>query len=298
MRGWLNLKASGAAAIVTACALLLAGCQQQQQAPTTTNTNNTNANATPMAGATANMNANGAPETGAASEAGIIQAREPEKYRATLVFTQAETGGTQQKAVQLPSVQIARDGDKRRYAISSVPMLGEVVFVDRPDKRYLILPGRKQYVEVSEMTGFNIRSLSPGQMVEQLQRQPGATRVGEETLNGREVVKYRFATNSQTGTQAGAVQTENFIYVDKETGLPLRIEGYGQSTGNVRGVSSGRIVAEMRDIQTEVEPTVFDLPQGYAQITQDQVKQQIQVIATLFQAFMGGAAGGAATPTP
>ena len=34
-----------------------------------------------------------------------------------------------------------------------------------------------------------------------------------------------------TNTTAGQVQGESFIYVDNETGLPLRIEGFSQATG-------------------------------------------------------------------
>src|SRR5205085_6842167 len=71
-----------------------------------------------------------------------------------------------------------------------------------------------------------------------------------------------------------------------DTGLPLRVEGYGQSTGSVQGVSSGRLVAEMKDLSTDVDPTLFDLPTGYAQITQEQIKQQMAALAAIFQAVM------------
>jgi hypothetical protein len=254
-----------------ACLLTVAACQQGA-VTVETNTNATNANM--------NANTNAAPAT---TPAATLETREPQRYRATLAFTVEAQG---KPPAALPPMQVARDGDNRRYSIN-LPAIGEVVFLDRADKRYLILTGRKQYVELNaQTTGFDVRSLTPGQMVARLQQQPGVERVGDDTLNGRSVVKYRYAATAKTTTQAGDVHTDNYIYVDKDTGLPLRVEGYGQSTGSVQGVNSGRLVAEMKDLSTDVDPTLFDLPTGYAQITQEQIKQQMAALAAIFQAVM------------
>ena len=283
-------RAKGAAVVA---ALLLGGAACQQGGVVVeTNSNATNSTTTTTTTTTnANTNATTTPTA-------TLETREPERYRATMAFTVEATG---KQPAALPPVQVARDGDNRRYAIN-LPAVGEVVFLDRADKRYLILVGRKQYVELNaQTTGFDVRYLTPGQMVAHLQKQPGVERVGEETLNGRTVIKYRYAATAKTTTQAGDVHTDNFIFVDKDTGLPLRVEGYGQATGNVQGVSSGRLVAEMRDLTTDtVDPTLFELPTGYAQITQEQIKQQMQMLAGLFQAGMSrlNAQTGAQTSAP
>lgn len=268
-----------------ALALALTGAACQQGAVTVdTNTNATASNAnvtTTTTTTTTNANAN---ETAAANTAATLNAREPDRYHATMTLTVEATGKPPQA---LPAMQIARDGDNRRYAVT-LPAVGEVVFLDRADKRYLILTGRKQYVELNaQTTGFDLRSLTPGQMVTHLQKQAGVTLVGDDQLNGRAVVKYRYAPTVKTTTQAGEVHTDNYIYVDKETGLPLKVEGYGQSTGNVQGVNSGRLVAELRDLSTTVDAAQFELPAGYAQITQEQIKQQMTLLAGIFQAVMG-----------
>ena len=269
--------------VKTACgafalAALLAGVACQQGAVTVeTNSNATATNSNTTTVTTTNTNANTSPT------ATTLETREPDRYRATVTFTVEATG---KQPAALPPLQVARDGDNRRYSIN-LPALGEVIFLDRADKRYLILAGRKQYVELGRETiGFDVRSLTPGQMVAHLQKQPGVERVGDDTLNGRSVVKYRYAATAKTTTTAGDVHADNFIYVDKDTGLPLKVEGYGQATGNVQGVSSGRLIAEMRDLQTNVDPTLFDLPTGYAQITQEQIKQQMSALAALFQVVM------------
>ena len=152
------------------------------------------------------------------------------------------------------------------------------------------MPARKQYAELTqEMTGVNmdqVRAMTPGQLVAYVARQQGVERVGEETLNNRQAVKYKVAGRAQTQTSAGQVQGETYIYVDKETGLPLRIEGFGQSTGSVQGVTGGNIVVETRDLKTDVNPSDFEIPQDYAKLTPEQVRQQVQQIVQAVQGLM------------
>ncbi|HEV2800705.1 MAG TPA: hypothetical protein VGW12_09420 [Pyrinomonadaceae bacterium] len=245
------------------------------QAPPATNTSTANTNA-------ANSNAVATPSPVSAAS---IETREPEEYKATLVFTGTAEGQT--KGIQLP-IEVARSGDNRRYAFNNVPVLGQVIFLDRADKRYLIMPGRKQYAEITpELIGFDVRSLTPGQMVVVLQNQRGVERVGEEQRDGRTVVKYRHAATAKTASAAGDVATESFIYVDKETGLPLHADLTGQATGNVQGVSRASLVADMRDIQTTVDPALFELPTGLTKLSEQEIKQQVSQIASFLQLALG-----------
>lgn len=246
-----------------------AACQ-----PPAANTNVANVNANASAG---NMNAAATPIASAAT----IETREPEQYQATLVFSATAEGKPQ--ALKLP-IEVARSGDNRRYAFNNIPVLGQVIFLDRADKRYLILPGRKQYAEITpELIGFDVRSLTPGQMVTVLQQQKGVERVGEEQREGRTVTKYRYAATAKTGSQAGDVAAESFIYVDKETGLPLHADLTGQSSGNVQGVSRAHLVADMQNIQTTVDPALFELPQGLTKLSEQEIKQQVATIGQFLQ---------------
>jgi hypothetical protein len=262
------LKLSGMLGVTLLLALVVAGCQ-----PPAANTNvaNSNSNAS-----LTNSNA-ATPVVSAAT----IETREPNEYQATLVFSATAEGKPQ--ALKLP-IEVARSGDNRRYAFNNIPVLGQVIFLDRADKRYLILPGRKQYAEITpELIGFDVRSLTPGQMVVVLQQQKGVERVGEEQREGRTVVKYRYAATAKTGSQAGDVAAESFIYVDKETGLPLHADLTGQSSGNVQGVSRAHLVADMQNIQTTVDPALFELPTGLTKLTEQEIKQQVQTIGQFLQ---------------
>jgi hypothetical protein len=294
---WKRLKGFGGASLLAVAALAGAACQQPtvNENSNTATTNSTNINSSNSANVTTST-----VNTGTGT---VIETKEPDKYSATVVVEAAASG--QQQAAGKTEIKVARNGSDRRYSIDTrIPGVGEIIFLDKADKRYLVLPARKQYAELTaELTGgFDVgRSLTPGQLVAYLERQQGVTRVGEETLDGRMTTKYRLAGTAQTGTQAGSVQGESFVYVDKETGLPLRIEGFGQSSGNVQGVSGGKLTARMNDLKTEVDASQFELPQGYSQITQEQLRQQMAQMTQFVQGIMGmlnAQAQGAGTPAP
>ncbi len=294
---WDKSRSAVGAALLFGAALAVGACQQ----PTV----NENSNTAPAAATNINSstNANMTTSTVTTTTGTTIETKEPDKYSATVVVEAASAG--QQQAAGKTEIKVARNGSDRRYSIDTrLPGVGEIIFLDKADKRYLILPARKQYAELtSELTGFDVgRSLTPGQLVAYLERQQGVTRVGEEMLDGRMTTKYRLAGAAQTGTQAGSVQGESFVYVDKETGLPLRIEGFGQSSGNVQGVSGGRLIAKMNDLKTEVDAAQFELPQGFTLITQEQLKQQTAQMMQFVQGVMNmlnaQAQGGSNVPPP
>jgi hypothetical protein len=286
------------AAAAATFALAAAGCQSA------TETSNSTANANSTVNVNSNTNANMTNSTVQTSTGQTIEAREPEKYSARMVITLAATGGQQPKAQG--EIRVARNGADRRYSVT-LPVVGEVIFLDKADKRYIIRTQNRDYAELTpELTGLNVdqlRSMTPGQLVAFVTSQKGVERVGEETLNGRQTFKYRAAGGAQTQTSAGQVKGETFIYVDKDTGLPLRIEGFGQSTGNVQGVTGGNVVVETRDLKTDVNPADFELPQGYKQLSPEEVKQQVAQIAQGLQmilSFINSQAGAltpAASPT-
>ena len=152
----------------------------------------------------------------------------------------------------------------------------------------MIAPGRKQYAELTpEATGFQLHKLmTPGQLVSYLEKLKGIEALGEESVNGRTALKYRYALTAKTGTSAGDVSTESFVYVDKETGLPLRTELLSEASGNVQGVKAAKIVAELRDISTDVSPTLFEVPAGLNKVPAEQVKAQIDAVTSTVAAVL------------
>ena len=267
-----NLRVSGLLAVM-AMSLIAGGCQRTDNSNTTTVANT---NMSPA------INANTTTETTAA-----IATREPEKYRATLTFSAETEGG--QKTVGIPtlSADIARSGADRRVAFK-LPDGSDLIYLEQGGKHIVIAPGRKQYAELTpEATGFQLqRLMTPGQITSHLEKLKGVERVGEETLNGRTADKYRYATTTNTSTAAGQVNTEAFVYVDKDTGLPLRSELYTEATGNVQGVKGAKIVAEMKDITTTVDDALFQVPTGLSKVPPEQVRAQIDAISNTVAAVI------------
>jgi hypothetical protein len=267
-----------------------------QRADTNANTNTNltaNANLSPT-----NANANLSPEP-----ATIRAAREPEKYRAVLVLSAETEGG--QKTIGIPSLtaEVARSGADRRVSFK-LPDRSELIYLEQGDKHLVIMPGRKQYAELTpEATGFQLQKLmTPGQIVSYLEKLKGVERVGDDTMNGRPAEKYRYAATTNTSSSAGQVNTEAFFYVDKDTGLPLRVDLSSEATGNVQGIKGAKIVAEMRDISTTVDDSLFQVPAGLNKVPPEQIRAQIDAftntVAALVRALLSNMNAGATTTSP
>jgi len=267
---------------------------------------NSNLNANANTNSSANTNsqtsaANVNSNSDSANSGPTINTREPDKYSATLVFSIETQGGDKTIGIPSLSVQVARNGDDRRVEFK-LPDGSPLVYLDHNNRHYVILPARKQYAELTqEATGVQIHKLiTPGQLVENLKNIKGVEHVGEGPMDGRSAEKYRYTASTNTNTKAGEVKAEAFVYVDKETGLPLRAEILAESSGDVKGVNAARVVAEMHDIKTDVAPALFEPPAGYDQVAPEKLRQQIDAltsaVAAILKAMMANAMS--ASPSP
>ena len=263
--------------VVATMLVTMAGCSRGPVAETNVNMNvntNVNANVAPV-----NANVAVAPST--------MAAREPDAYRATLVLSAETEGGEKTVGIPTLSAEVAKNGADRRLSFK-LPDGSDLIYLEHNGVQYAIAPARKQYAELTpEATGFQIQKLmTPGQVVSYLDRLQGIQSVGEEQLNGRTAMKYRYARTDQTKTSAGEVRTESFVYIDKDTGLPLRAELFSEASGNVQGAKGATVVAEMRDITTNVDPSLFEVPAGMNKVSEQQVRQQVNAITNTIAAVL------------
>jgi len=273
-----HVKPSLLICLVMTAALIAMGSACQPATNTNTNANLTvNANSSP---ANVNANVSTAPTVG-------IAAREPDRYRATLVLSAETEGGEKTIGIPTLSAEVARSGADRRVSFK-LPDGSDLIYLEKAGLHIVIAPARKQYAELTpEATGFQLHKLmTPGQLVSRLENLKGVERVGEEAITGRTADKYRYATTRNTGTQAGQVSAEAFVYVDKETGLPLRAEIFTEASGEVQGVKGAKIVAEMRDISTTVDDSLFEVPTGFSKVPPAQVRQQIDALTNAAAALV------------
>jgi hypothetical protein len=272
--------------------LLTVGCRGTgTESNININTNVSNANV-----ATANANVTTQPIS-------ALAAKEPDKYKATIVFTAETEGGEKTVGIPTLTAEVARNGEDRRVSFK-LPDGSDLIYLDHAGVPYAISLGRKQYAELTkEATGFQLHKLmTPGQIVSYLDKLKGIEAAGEETVNGRTALKYRYAKAANTNSSAGTVNTESFIFIDKETGLPLRTEILGEATGNVQGVKGAKIIAEMRDITTDVDPKFFEVPAGLNKVPEEQVRAQVNAlvgtVAAIFRTVLANMNTGGATASP
>jgi outer membrane lipoprotein-sorting protein len=266
----------------TFIAMLIAGLMLGCGAPAGGNVN-TNANTALNNNSNLNININtnavGNTETNQATGT-TIDTKEPDSYQATVTL-KFETLGDQKITLPQPlQANVARKGDDRRMEFT-LPNNEKLIYLDKGGRQFVISPNRKQYAELTqEALGFEVRRMMmPGEIVNQVKNQRGVQQVGEEQINGRAVIKYRYGATANTGTQAGQVNTESFVYVDKETGLPLRSETVSQSQGgNVQGITGVRIGTEMSNISTDVDPSLFNEPTDFQKVQPEQVRQQVNLL--------------------
>src|SRR5213080_64786 len=291
MQGSFLISPAGAA-LSLSLLLSVSSCQPANKNSNANANANTNASMANSNSSITNANTN----SESAESSATVNAREPEKYSATLQFSIETEGG--EKAIGIPSLnmQVARNGDDRRVEFK-LPDGSPLIYLDHDNHHYVILPARKQYAELSkEATGVQFQKLlTPGQLVEDLKGRKGVQRVGDDTMNGRPAEKYRYSAETNTNTKVGEVKAEAFVYVDKETGLPLRAELNAESSGDVKGVKAARAIAEMRDIKTDVDATMFQTPAGYDQVPPEKIRQQIDAltgaIMSVLKAMNAGAPG-------
>ena len=237
-----------------------------------------------VANSISNSNLNAVPTSGA-----TVDTREPTQYQATVKLSVQTLGNNGQQST-LPTLiaNVGRSGDDRVMEFT-LPTNEKVIYLDKGGMSYLILPSRKQYAELTkEALGFEVRRLMmPSEIVQQAKSVPGMKLVGEETQNGRQVVRYAYEAQANTNTAAGTVATESYMIIDKETGLPLRTEtvSQSQSGGNVNGVNGVRIVTEMTDIKDTPDPSLFSLPTDYQKIDPETVKANINAIFQVVSAI-------------
>jgi hypothetical protein len=262
--------------LITAVALTAIGCQ-----PPTVDTNanvntviNENMNSNMMNSNSNMMNSN------VDESASIIESKEPEKYQAKVTMSFEAVG--ESKGAKLPAITatVARDGDNRKIEFNA-PNNQNFAYIDTTDKNILVMPSRKQYANINrDSVGLDPRRfMTPENMVKNVKQLKGVTKVGEEKVNGRDAVKYKYESLTDTKTKAGEVETESYVLVDKETGLPLRTETVLESKNKqVQGFSGMRLVTEMSDIKTDVSEDMFAVPADFKEVEEAQIRGQVNLV--------------------
>ena len=257
--------------VIALAALAASGCTSPG-----TNTNTTaNTNASP-----ANANTSASPST-----ATTFAPKEPERYSVTNTITIQPTGSSPQANVPPMQFGFAKLGLDRRVSFKLPEPVGDVIYLEKAPLKYLIFPSRNQYVELDpNELGFALGDvMSPVSAIERLKEKAQYEQLGVETLNGRSAVKYRFKGSADTHTKVGTAQADSIVYIDQETGLPLRSEIDTSSSSG----AGARIVTVADSLQFTPDATLFEVPTSMKKVTSAELKQQVQSFVAAVRAVAG-----------
>lgn len=223
-----------------------------------------------------NANAKAGPRA-ASSQSAAIDIKEPERYSVAMTISIQETASDAPAPMLTQQLTLARLDADRRWAFAFPAPLGQIVYLEKSGLKYLVLFERKQYVELAPNTfGFEIGNvLTPHSIAGRLKSHQ-YEKLGLEPANGRTAIKYRL-----TAAGGASTQIDGLIFVDQETGLPLRSElNTTAPSGN-----KSRVIVEVRDVQLSPDRAQFDVPVGMKKVTQQEARQQIESFASALRPF-------------
>ena len=273
--------------LISFTAFLSFGCNEAR------NSNTAKMNSNANSAATANTNAN---SSSAMPAAATLEAREPERYSVTTTITIQPTGNVPQTNIPPLQFSFARMGTDRRVSFKLPDPVGEVVYLEKSPLKYLIFPARNQYVELDpNELGFQLGDLmSPASAIKRLQEHTQYEQIGTETVSGRTAIKYRFTGAADTHTRVGTAQADSIVYVDQDTGLPLRTEIETTSSSG----AGARIVTAEDSLQLAPEASLFEVPIAMKKVTTAELKQQVQSFANTLRVVVAYVRQQAAPTTP
>ena len=246
-------------------------------------TKGSNANSTGSAG-NPNGNAN-AGSHAVSSQPATIDFKEPERYSmAMTISAQAVAEAPSSMATQ--QFGFAKLGADRRWSFALPAPLGHIVYLEKSGLKYLVLMDRNQYVELApDALGVQPAGvLTPSAIAEKLKPHSQYEQLGLEPVNGRTAMKYRI-TGAADAARGGV------IFVDQETGLPLRYELSAIATPG----TTLRVIVEARDVQLSPDRLQFDVPAGMRKVTPQDAKSQIEAFAGSLHFFSDILSGKATT---
>ena len=193
-----------------------------------------------------------------------FQTKEPETYQAVRTLTFTDQSG---KSVTTKTT-IAKFGVLRREETQtgSAP----TVLLELAEGNFVLYPNDKIYAQVAGFdsatdTDSSAFETSPEKLLHPDTLQTAYQKLGNETVSGRTLIKYRVVVNSADGSSVSS--NETFIWIDETLGMPVRSETKAND-----GIVS---TMELSDVSTQVDKSLFHLPAGYQKVAPEELRRRI-----------------------
>jgi hypothetical protein len=203
--------------------------------------------------------------------------KEPPTYQATRIISTIDSDTNEPQPV-VTKVSIARSGESRREDYAS-DADSRIVYLDTPSGNFVLLPTKKVFAQIrsgstdlplptaeaqaeagADFSTEALLSEAPSSRYEKL---------GSENLSGRLTTKYRVTNARSTGIEPA---TTSLIWVDEVLGMPIRSE-----TETSDAARRAKVIIEMRDIELQVDPKLFELPADYKRIAEAELLKLLRL---------------------
>jgi outer membrane lipoprotein-sorting protein len=189
-----------------------------------------------------------------------FRTKEPERYHAVRTITTVTAAGE----THVTKTSVARDGESRRNE-------SETVYLDVPEGKYVLLPGKKVYADLTDQSRISADqdeeglNASPDAL---LQNDVGSTsyqKLGSEVIAGRKANKYRIVVNSSA--TANVSQSETVMWIDEALQMPVRSE--------TKSADGTRVTMELSEIRLEVDKNLFTIPGDYKKLAFSELRKRL-----------------------
>ena len=198
--------------------------------------------------------------------------KEPEKYQAEIVFgfkfDEAAPNFNERTTF------VARDRGNRRFdfEIGEGRRLSKLETAD--GKRFLLVPQRKIYAEIANATSENLIAAPEeyplAHFLHAAPPEANFQKAGAEIVDGKQLTKYLVDFGAARQPENG--QTETAIWIDENSGLPVKTEITALIDKKPSGAKS---IVELRNFKTEVEPRIFAVPPDFRRISVKEIQEII-----------------------
>lgn len=199
--------------------------------------------------------------------------KEPEKYQAEIVFAfkfdEAPANFNQR------TIFVARDSANRRFdfEIGGERQISKLETAD--GKRFILVPQRKIYAEITGATSENLIAAPEEYPLRHLLHAapPEAKfqKVAAETVDGKQLTKYLVDFGALR--QPENAQTETAIWIDENSGLPVKTE----TTNLVDKKPSGaKSVVELRNFKIDIDAKLFAVPTDFRRVSLKEIQEIVK----------------------
>lgn len=192
-----------------------------------------------------------------------FETEEPQSYRATRTITTVTANGKR----TVTKNSIARDGEMRRD--ESVTDGQRVVYLTLPEGRFVLLPDEKLFADAANDDTRNdedASDTSPDRLLHTEMVTPGYQSLGTETVNGRNLQKYRVVVNNSAGENVSVGET--LLWFDEAVHMPVKTE--------ISSPNGTRVTTELSDVVLKTDKNLFKIPKDYQKIEFNKLRERLK----------------------